>query len=176
MIQSQKDLDYFHNDIDPWNYEKSNDDLIRREILLREISAFSPKKILDIGCGQGFITSKLNADEIIGLDISSSAIEHAKHQNKNKKIRYLNLSIFELFNCNNFKFDMILITGVLYPQYIGDSSSLIYTLIDKILQPGGILVNVHIDNWYNCSWPYIKIKDFYYPYRNYTHKFEIFRK
>lgn len=176
MIQSKKNLDKFHNDIDPWDYEKSNDDLIRRDILLREISEFSPKSILDIGCGQGFITSKLNADEIMGIDISSRAIEHAKLQNKNKKIQYFNLSIFELFDFNNSKFDMILITGVLYPQYIGDSSSLIYSLIDRILLTGGTLVNVHIDEWYRCSWPYIKIKDLHYPYRTYTHKLEIFRK
>lgn len=176
MIQSKKSLDKFHSYIDPWNYEKSNDDLIRREILLREISQFSPKNILDIGCGQGFITSKLNVDEVIGIDISSKAIENAKLQNKNKKIKYFNLSIFELYDFNNSKFDMILITGVLYQQYIGDSSSLIYSLINRILKTGGILINVHIDEWYSCSWPFIKIKDFYYPYRTYTHKLEIFRK
>ena len=74
------------------------------------------------------------------------------------------------------KFDLIVITGVLYSQYIGKSSSLIYKIIDSLLVPKGILVSVHINDWYNCQFPYLKLKQRFYNYRNYNHKLEIYTR
>lgn len=175
MIQSKKELDEFHEKDDPWGYETNKDDKKRKEILLSELPDFEYENVLDIGCGQGFITKDLPGKNIYGVDISHTAIEFAN------KISVENLtfkqgSIFEIDTLFNKKFDLIIITGVLYPQYIGNSNSLIYLLIDKILNKNGVLVSVHIDSWHKSQFPYLKTKQAYYDYRQYTHNLEIYIK
>lgn len=175
MIQEKEELDFFYEQNDPWEYEKNSEDLKRKEILLSEIYENQYENVLDIGCGQGFVTNDLPGKNIYGIDISDQAIEYAKHVCE-KKIIFKQGSIYEVDKLFNIQFDLIIITGVLYPQYIGDSSSLIYLLIDKILKKGGILVSVHIDNWYKAQFPYLKLKQIYYDYRQYTHNLEIYSK
>lgn len=176
MLQSKKDLDLFYSNPDPWGYEINNEDQIRKEILISEIPDRKYKNVLDIGCGQGFITRFLPGENIRGIDLSENAIAFAKKNITINKFNFIQGSVFEadkLFDC---KFDLIIITGVLYPQYIGNSSSLVYLLIDKILNPCGILITAHINEWYNCQFPYMKIKQTFYSYREYIHNFEIYIK
>jgi 2-polyprenyl-3-methyl-5-hydroxy-6-metoxy-1,4-benzoquinol methylase len=175
MIQKKEELDNFHEVRDPWGYENNPDDFKRKEILLSEIPVKDYTNVLDIGCGQGFLTNKLPGENIFGVDISGTAVEYAK-QFCRKDILFRQGSIFEIDTLFDVKFDLIVITGVLYPQYIGKSSNLIYILLDKILKDDGILVSVHINEWYKMQFPYLKIKQFYYDYREYTHNLEIYCK
>ena len=69
-----------------------------------------------------------------------------------------------------------MITGVLYPQYIGESKSLVYRIIDDLLAPDGILISVHINEWYSARFPYLRLKESYYSYREYTHLLETYVK
>ncbi|WP_428225736.1 class I SAM-dependent methyltransferase [Flavobacterium sp.] len=175
MIQNKLELDEFHSSEDPWGYENNNEDLKRKEILLSELPKLNFEKVLDIGCGHGFITRDLPGAKVIGIDISSTAIEFAK-KTKNERVDFLQGSIYEIDKFENESFDLIVITGVLYSQYIGNSNNLIYLLIDKILKKGGYLVTVHIDDWYNSQFPFLKLKQTYYSYRAYTHNLEIYLK
>ena len=175
MLQKLDDLNNFHKKKDPWGYSLNPDDLKRVEILLSEIPESKYMNVLDVGCGQGFVTSRLPGENIYGIDISTEAIKHANNRNI-EQVNFIQGSIFDLNKMFKKKFDLIIITGVLYPQYIGDSSSLIYKIIDKLLSDGGFLITVHIDEWYSCQFPYLKLKQFYYPYRDYNHKLEIYGK
>jgi len=175
MIQKKDELDQWHNSEDPWGYNDNKDDVIRKEILLSEIPDKTYKKVLDIGCGQGFITKDLPGEIIYGVDISDSAINYA-NKFSNEKLKFKQGSIFEIDKLFEEKFDLVLITGVLYPQYINKSSNLIYLLIDKVLEENGILISVHINEWYQMQFPYLKIKQLYYDYRQYTHNLEIYSK
>ena len=175
MIQDINDLNNFHKTEDPWDYNSNPEDSNRLEILLSEIPKKKYSNVLDIGCGQGFVTSKLPGENVWGVDISDEAIKNAM-KNNSKNIRFIQSSIYNLNNDFSEKFDLIIITGVLYPQYIGASSSLIYLIVDKLLSENGYLISVHIDEWYSSQFPYLKLKQFYYPYRNYTHKLEIYHK
>jgi 2-polyprenyl-3-methyl-5-hydroxy-6-metoxy-1,4-benzoquinol methylase len=175
MIQRKEELDKWHDKEDPWGYNDSKDDIIRKNILLSEIPDKTYKNVLDIGCGQGFITKDLPGEIIYGVDISQTAIDFANKVPIDKLI-YKQGSIFEIDKLFDVKFDLIIITGVLYPQYIGKSSNLIYLLIDKILNKNGIVVSVHINEWYDSQLPYLKISQMYYDYRQYTHNLEIYSK
>lgn len=175
MIQKLDDLNNFHKKKDPWDYQSNPEDLNRLEVLLSEIPDRKYVNVLDIGCGQGFVTSRLPGENIYGVDISEEAIKQAIKASS-EKLNFVQSSIFDLNKNFQNKFDLIVITGVLYPQYIGNSSSLIYIIIDKILKENGYLITVHIDEWYSCQFPYLKLKQFYYPYRDYNHKLEIYGK
>jgi 2-polyprenyl-3-methyl-5-hydroxy-6-metoxy-1,4-benzoquinol methylase len=143
--------------------------------LLSEIPEKEYFNVLDIGCGQGFITKELPGVNIYGVDISQKAIDYA-NKISTERLQFKQGSIFEIDKIFNIKFDLIIVTGVLYPQYIGNSSRLIYLLIDKILNEKGILISVHINEWYQSQFPYLKAKQFYYDYRQYTHNIEIYLK
>jgi 2-polyprenyl-3-methyl-5-hydroxy-6-metoxy-1,4-benzoquinol methylase len=176
MIQTKKDLDEWHSDADPWKYEDTADDDKRKEVLLSEIPIRKYKCVLDIGCGQGFITRELPGEKVIGIDISSAAITKAKKY-ESDRINFVQGSLFELHkkfdhNC----FDLIIITGVLYEQYIGNASILIYLIIDKLLKKDGILMSVHIDEWYQSRFPYLMLLEYFYNYREYTHRLEVYVK
>ncbi len=176
MLQSKNSLDIFHKNEDPWGYESNNEDLSRKEILLRHIPANNYKNVLDIGCGQGFITKDLPGENIWGIDISEKAIDFANKNKQSNRINFKQGSIFEVDKLFDIEFNLLIITGVLYPQYIGNSSSLIYLLIDKILEKKGVLISVHINEWYKCQFPYIKTMQHFYMYREFIHNFEIYHK
>lgn len=175
MIQKKEELEQWHNNEDPWGYNSNADDLVRKNILLSEIPEKTYKKVLDIGCGQGFITKDLPGKIIYGVDISQSAIDFA-NKITSDRVQFKQGSIFEIDKLFDIKFDLIIITGVLYSQYIGKSSNLIYLLIDKILEDDGILISVHINEWYSSQFPYFKVKQLYYDYREFTHNLEIYSK
>src|SRR5215217_1627254 len=152
MIQSKSELEEWYERPDPWDYANDSEDLKRKQILLTEIPDLPYKSVLDIGCGNGFITTDLPGDNIVGVDLSDKAVEIANKTNTKSNISYEAANIFDLINWDR-KFDLIIITGVLYPQYVGASSKLIYLIIDKLLNKDGILVSVHINEWYTCRFP-----------------------
>lgn len=174
FLQDYKELNQWHSKEDPWDYRNNESDNLRKEILLSELPTKNYKNVLDIGCGQGFITSDLPGENVYGIDISINAIQIAKQ--KNNKVSYKTGSIFQVASFFDIQFDLVIITGVLYPQYIGASSNLVYITIDKILAKEGILASVHIDDWYSCRFPYLRLQQVYYDYREYVHNLEIYMK
>ncbi len=175
MLQDISELEQWHSEDDPWEYESSEDDTHRKEVLLEAINDSKYENVLDIGCGQGFITKDLPGENIVGVDISYEAINRAK-KHETSRIKFLQGSLFDIDKILENKFDLIIITGVLYPQYIGKSNNLVYLLIDKLLKEGGTLVSVHIEEWYGIRFPYLQYKNINYKYREYTHKLECYIK
>jgi len=72
--------------------------------------------------------------------------------------------------------DLIVITGVLYPQYIAKSIRLVYVLIDQLLKPGGILLCSHISDWYRSRFPYLTLSREYFAYRDFSQILEVYSK
>ena len=184
MIQSQEDLEQWYNTADPWNYEDSLDDIKRRDILLAEIPKRAYQNVLDIGCGSGFVTRDLPGKHIFGTDLSTQAIKQAKQSGKrrnksesNSAIKYSVADLFKLQeHFSDKKFDLIIITGVLYPQYIGQSQTLVYHIIDSMLKKDGILASVHINEWYKSQFPFLKLQEYMYKYLTFTHRLELYIK
>lgn len=68
------------------------------------------KRIIDIGCGEGFIVNNLNRPDITGVDISKKALSIAKQ--KNPGCNFCTGSIYDLsFKKNSF--DLVIATEVL---------------------------------------------------------------
>src|SRR5690554_2658712 len=104
VVQSSQDLEKWHRKKDPWDYENSPDDRKRKNILLSEIPQRKFAKVLDIGCGQGFITKDLPGENIIGMDISKEAIKYAKKKER-KNLKFIEGSLFDANKILNEKFD-----------------------------------------------------------------------
>jgi 2-polyprenyl-3-methyl-5-hydroxy-6-metoxy-1,4-benzoquinol methylase len=174
-IQSRDDLEKWYDAPDPWGYEQSTDDLNRRAMLLAVLPEKQYSRVLDIGCGDGFVTHRLPGESIIGVDLSEKALDFARRR-QTPHVDYRALSIFDLPHANVGKFDLVVITGVLYPQHIGEGQLLVYTIIDELLEPGGHLVCAHITEWYRCQFPYISLTREYYRYREFSHVVEVYVK
>lgn len=175
MIQPIKELEDWYSEGDPWGYFDNPQDAIRKARILSAIPSFEYENILDIGCGNGFLTNDLPGKNIFGVDISENVVAWAnEHAASNAK--YLCGSLFDLPVLDLPLMDLVVITGVLYPQYIAESHRLIYVLIDQILKKDGILLCSHIFEWYKLRFPYITISRSYFPYREYSQILEVYVK
>ena len=178
VLQPVEEIEKWFEKTDPWGYEDHPSDQQRRALLLSVLPKKSYRKILDIGCGDGFITSRLPGEEVIGVDISENAIQQAR--DKYKKLSHISFetaSLFELPESGwDQTFDLIVLTGVLYPQYTAEGDMLAFTIIDDLLEPGGHLVSGHIDEWYRFRFPYLTLHREYYSYREYSHVLEVYLK
>lgn len=176
VLQPTAELERWYEKPDPWQYESNPDDLNRRAMLLSVLPKRQYQNVLDIGCGDGFITKRLPGKSVTGIDVSANAIQWAKH-NAAPHITYLQYSLFDLTELDwEGKFDLVVATGVFYPQYIAQSKKLVYEILDRILAPGGILVSAHINEWYTLRFPYVTLHREYYSYREYTHILEVYLK
>lgn len=160
-MQSKEDLEQWYEKRDPWGYEINPDDLIRKENILEALEPYGQfKRALDIGCGEGFITRDLPADEIQGQEISDRARKRLPHGIMGVKYP-------------TEKYDLVVATGVLYPQY--DWRQILQWIKEH---SSHIILVAGIDGWFV---PELKelgdpvyIRKF--PYRQYNQVIRIYEK
>lgn len=175
MVQSKQELDDFYTTADPWGYYDNPHDATRKARILAALPQRNYGAALDIGCGNGFITNSLPAKSVIGLEFSEKAVNWA-NEHAAAHVRYMTGSFFDLPDLNLPPMDLIVITGVLYPQYIGNSLRLVYVLIDHVLKTGGTLLCSHIFEWYKARFPYLTVSREYFAYRDYSQVLEVYVK
>jgi ubiquinone/menaquinone biosynthesis C-methylase UbiE len=125
----------------PYSHEATN---ARADILLHQNKQYiENKKILDLGCHFGtmaYISSKLNAKNILGVDGDSSLIKQAKNFQKEVDLQnaeFIKNDVIEfLTNLEENSFDTILCFGLLY--YIPDNFHLL-KLMKKVAKEAIIL-------------------------------------
>jgi hypothetical protein len=101
-MQSKEELENWYLREDPWNYKTTEDDYFRKEKILSLLKKYD--KALDIGCGEGFITKDLPANEIFGIELSDNASLRLP-SNVTRLIKPVD------------KYDLVMTTGTLYQQY-----------------------------------------------------------
>lgn len=174
------ELDRKYVEADPWKYEGARDDAFRRARLLAALPTRRYERTLDIGCGDGFVTFELPGREVVGTDLSSRATalarERAALRKDAERFRFEALDVFEITPERLGRFDLVVVTGVLYPQYIGNAWTAIRRLLDTVLVPGGLLAMCHIQEWTRQPVPYARVHQSWYAYRGYTHALEVFAK
>ncbi len=179
-LQPVDELDRFYAVPDPWGYARNADDARRKTELLSLLPSRQWGRTLDIGCGDGFLTFDLPGSEVVGVDVSAAAIRWACEARGRRvdaqRFQFSNVSVFKLDPCRLGTFDLIVITGVLYPQYIGKAFSVVAQHIDALLGKGGLLASCHIDEWKPPKFPYTTLDTVLYPYRDHTHRLEVYKK
>jgi tRNA G46 methylase TrmB len=101
-MQTKQELEDWYSVEDPWQYKTTADDLYRKDKILSILGNY--KTALDIGCGEGFVTSDLPATKIFGIELSDNAsLRLPKNVNR--------------LNEPDGKYELVMTTGTLYQQY-----------------------------------------------------------
>lgn len=92
-------------------------------------------KILDLGCGTGGLTKRLESfGEVWGVDISKIALDYAVK----RKLKNLKLASIEKLSFRNNFFDFVIVLDVICQKGINDNQAL--KEIWRVLKPKGILI------------------------------------
>ncbi|QEC44061.1 class I SAM-dependent methyltransferase [Pseudobacter ginsenosidimutans] len=182
MDQSSVILDSWHANAGNWiatidNNEIESRSLVTNNAILQVISEYGPASILDIGCGEGWLTRALRAQGIdaAGVDavdtLVTNAIEKGGAHYAVAGFREIANGSFELSE----KMAAAVINFALLDEE--DAANLMKNM-DRILQNGGLLFvqtlhpfsmtgqEPYISGWKNGSWKGLK-RDFAQPYQWY---------
>ncbi|MFD3002759.1 class I SAM-dependent methyltransferase [Pontibacter toksunensis] len=102
-------------------------------------------RILDIGCGEGYILNFLPKDiTYVGYDLSASYIDYAKKRFGSRGT-FINERVNEMTNTKNSLYDIVLATGLLHHLNDEEGKNL-FKVGASCLRPGGVMYTY--DNTY----------------------------
>ena len=110
----------YDNDIKDWGYAYPKQ---LRKIIDKQVKIPRKSKILDAGCGTGYVAEtlkELKFTNIIGLDYSEDMLKIAK--SKNIYRRLICQSLNKKTSLRSNQFDVILCTGVLTSGHVGPNA------------------------------------------------------
>lgn len=180
VIHTPEVLTAHYEQEDPWGYEDREDDAARRDRLvscLRErVPNINKLRVLDVGCGEGFITRALPGAQVVGIDLSKKAIERAQAKTTDKRISYVCLDLNtareeDLSSLGSF--DIMVVTGVFYKDYLHDG------VVERLLthlKKEGWLLSSHIRSWQKHIVPYPIVFESLFSYRSYTQHLTLHQK
>jgi SAM-dependent methyltransferase len=140
--QFRGDFEGMYRDFDdPWECQKNVSELRRDMSLMVLFRNRTFGRILDVGCGLGAFTERLRATnggagEVLGLDISSTAVEKARSQFPQCRFEALDVTR-ESLPSGTGPWDLVIVSELIWyvlPQ-LGD----VLGKIRAALAPGGVL-------------------------------------
>lgn len=139
--------DYYHELGEKWY--RSHDDpiaLLRAEAqlrnpwIIRRIHEFFSYKagqirVLDVGCGAGFLSNKLAEEnfDVTAVDLSASSLEVARQRDHTRKVKYLQADAYSL-PFENDTFDVVTSTDFL--EHVSEPKKVL-SEVARVLQPSG---------------------------------------
>lgn len=143
---------------DPFNYEKSPYDELKRQLVRFGFGEEHRGRLLDVGSGEGYLAAHIRDrfDEIDLLDASAAAVGRARERT-DKPGRNLPGDLLDILpTLEPASYDAIVVSEVFYylgPMPLGRKDRLIRTSLARALKPGGRLVLVHpLPQLYHATW------------------------
>ena len=133
-------------------YEQSEANLIRlrrrADWMIKEMNPVSEKKVLEIGCGTGYVSyyiAKKTGITVIGSDLCEPFIEEARKKYSLSNLTFLILDFNKAAETIHNKFDYIIGNGILHHLYYNLDDVL--ATLKNLLKPGGKIIfmepNIH---------------------------------
>ena len=125
----------YDKDMSSWGYAYP---LQLNKILTNKLRLKKTIKILDAGCGTGYVAevlNKLNYKNITGIDFSAEMLAIARSKKIYKKLMCQSLN--EKIELRSKQFELIICTGVLTSGHVGPSA--MHELV-RILKPQGFFI------------------------------------
>jgi ubiquinone/menaquinone biosynthesis C-methylase UbiE len=120
--------------------EESNIQLIEHFFAQSGIDLHNVNKVLDIGCGVGFVARYLNDRyemEVIGIDVDPEQVEFAKEYSKENEELHFTVADATRLPFEDNQFDLVLSFMVVH--HIGDWKRVLEE-IDRVLRPNGAYI------------------------------------
>lgn len=163
MLQTKSDLEKWYQRDDPWFYESTPDDAIRKDKILTVLETYGTfEKALDVGAGQGFLTRDLPAKELYAYELSDKAADRLPLE-----IQRVHYTLHKAKT-----FDLVVATGVFYSQY--DWEEMQQFALDHA---NNIILTCNIKSW-EIPLTGDNIEQIHYeefPYREYTQALRVFK-
>ena len=126
-----------------FDYDWINNNTVHHKYLIKSIENIlkneetTDTELLDIGCGNGFLTKQISKffNSAVGIDLSGTGIEQAQKFN-NEKLQFRNMSLDQMIE-EGKKFKFITSFEVIEHQYLPDD---FLNQINKILEDDGKLL------------------------------------
>lgn len=98
------------------------------------------KKVMDIACGEGYGSNMLskNSSEVVGIDIDSKSIEHAKNKYKKNNLNFYVGSVERIENQNEL-FDVVVSFETIEHVKLSLQKKFL-SEVARILKPSGIFI------------------------------------
>ncbi|WP_194765855.1 class I SAM-dependent methyltransferase [Tamlana sp. I1] len=111
----------------------------RQLFVKNNVNAKTGQRILDIGCGPGYILDFLPKVEYTGIDLDKSYIEQAKKKYGSKG-HFICKSVDDFILGTSQTFDIVIAAGVLH--HLDDNQCInLFNITKKALKPGGKFVS-----------------------------------
>lgn len=170
-MQSKDEIEKSYENPDPWGYQASAQDENRKKIIIEIAELFCPfkykiyPKVIDICCGEGWITGSLPGDNIDGIELSDNAAarlpDHVNRVTDTSNLRF---------------YDLVVATGCLYPHY--DTADIVHW-INRCCKPGTIILISNIEAWEHTAWVNsiigTQIFEARFPYNEHFQRMRVFR-
>jgi 2-polyprenyl-3-methyl-5-hydroxy-6-metoxy-1,4-benzoquinol methylase len=124
----------------------------RAEWMIKEMDTISEKKVLEIGCGTGYVAftiAKKTNMQILGSDLCEPFIEEAKRTYVLPNLSFETLDFNKAAKSVNNIFDYIIGNGILHHLYYNLDE--VFVTLKNLLNPGGKIIFME-PNIYN---PYV---------------------
>lgn len=141
----------YRNETEPWGYSGYAVEMLRYELIVKTAKSLKSNytRVLDVGCSKGQLTFLLNgiAPEVIGIDVSKTAVNHAALNAKNSSSKDNPTKfIFAVKNILNADFpdnhfDLILLCDGI-EEWFSDEKEKMAALrkTNQLLKPGGYAI------------------------------------
>ena len=130
-------------------YERMFQFRSEQEQLLAPLDLAGARRVLDFGCGPGFMAAELASrldGEVIGADLNATFVERAQARNKQSNLKFVHLDDSSLVTQVG-QVDRIFCKNVL--EYVPDLADTLGSFFDALVTDGQILI---VDSdWGLCS-------------------------
>jgi len=134
--------EFFQSGPDPFKYQ-TDDHVARAEqytaLVSRHTKFGLARRLLDVGCGEGYLTHVLSdaAEHTVGIDVSQTAIARAKvaYSDLDEMLEFRQVDFLQL---RTRKFDCLVLTAVL--PYFDSRWDQFMVTVDRLLKKGGLVV------------------------------------